>query len=200
MMKDNILMTLKSFGVMFDPTTGMAGGRAPIRRRLSQMKGIFTDKKAFREKIAHDDALVYEFYDLGIPCAAGEIAFGTSILYPGRVGAEYFLTKGHFHEVLETAEVYYCLRGQGLMLMENPEGDWEAREMSPGAAVYVPPRFAHRSINVSDTEPLVSFFAFRGDAGHDYRTIETGGFRKIVVTKNGRPEIVDNPGWKSAPN
>jgi len=190
-------MTLKSFSVAFDPTTGLAGDRAPIKRRLSQMKGIFADEKALREKIACDDALVYEFYDLGIPRAAGEIAFGTSILYPGRVGKEYFLTKGHFHEVLETAEVYYCLRGKGFMLMENPEGDWEAREMSPGKAVYVPPRFAHRSINVSDTEPLISFFAFRSDAGHDYGTIETTGFRKIIVAGNGRPEILDNPRWQS---
>jgi glucose-6-phosphate isomerase len=105
------------------------------------------------------------------------------------------MTKGHFHARLETAEVYYCLRGHGYLLMENPEGDWEAREVEPGGAVYVPARYAHRSVNVSATEPLVTFFAFRGDAGHDYGTIETNGFRKQVVERSGRPELVDNPGW-----
>jgi glucose-6-phosphate isomerase len=141
------------------------------------------------------DPLVYEFYDMGRPEEPGEVAFGTSITYPGRVGDEYFMTKGHFHTVLETGEVYYCLRGRGFMLMENPEGDWQARELLPGVAVYIPPRYAHRSVNVSSTEPLVTFFAFRADAGHDYGSIETRGFRKLIVEREGRPEIVDNPRW-----
>ena len=42
--------------------------------------------------------------------------------YPGKVGDEYFMTKGHFHTILETCEVYYTLSGQGAMLMETPEG------------------------------------------------------------------------------
>jgi glucose-6-phosphate isomerase len=33
------------------------------------------------------------------------------------------MTKGHFHTILETAEVYYTLSGEGFMLLENPEGD-----------------------------------------------------------------------------
>lgn len=186
-----------SFAVQFDPMIGLTPDRAPIRRVLSRMQGMFADEEAFRRMVAASDPLVYEFYDLGIPRAASEMAFGTSILYPGRVGREYFMTKGHFHEVLETAEVYYCLRGRGFLLMENPEGQSELQEMKPGAAVYVPPRFAHRSINVSDSEPLISFFAFRGDAGHDYGTIETKGFRKIVVAGKNGPEILDNPRWQS---
>jgi glucose-6-phosphate isomerase, archaeal len=188
-------MTPNSFGVAFDPRTGLSPGRGSIQRRLSQMKGMYADAAAYERLLAQGDPLVYEFYDMHRPESAGEIAFGTTITYPGKVGGEYFMTKGHFHKILETGEVYYCLRGQGFMLMENPEGAWEAREMRQGAAVYVPPRYAHRSINVSGTEPLVSFFAFRGDAGHDYGTIETRGFRKLVVEQGGQPAIVDNPRW-----
>jgi glucose-6-phosphate isomerase len=44
-------------------------------------------------------------------------------------------------------------------------------------------------------EPLITFFAFPGDAGHDYGTIETKGFRKIVVDRDGEPELLDNPRW-----
>ena len=83
------------------------------------------------------------------------------------------------------------------MLMENPEGDWESRELKPGWAVYVPPRYAHRSVNVSADEQLVTFFAFPGHAGHDYGTIETKGFRKLLVERDGKPTIIDNPKWKS---
>ena len=42
---------------------------------------------------AANDQLVYEFYELGAPEHPGDIAFGTSIVYPGTVG-EYFMTTG----------------------------------------------------------------------------------------------------------
>ena len=105
------------------------------------------------------------------------------------------MTKGHYHTILDTAEVYYCLQGRGYMLMENPEGDWDAKELTPGTAVYVPKRFAHRSINAGNG-PLITFFTFRADAGHDYGTIETKGYRKLLVEKDGKVEIIDNPNWK----
>jgi len=175
--------------------TGLSNKVDSIRRKLSAMAGMYADESAFDALVADGDPIVYEFYDLGVTEDAGEIAFGTSITYPGKVGDEYFMTKGHFHSILETAEVYYCLRGEGRMLMENPEGDWEIADLTPGAAVYVPARYAHRSINVSPDQPLVTFFAFRGDAGHDYGTIEDKGYRKLVVDRGGVPTVIDNPKW-----
>lgn len=106
-------------------------------------------------------------------------------MYAGKVGDEYFMTKGHFHTILDTSEVYYCLSGRGAMLMETPEGDVRLVEMKPGEAVYVPPRWAHRSINTG-SETLVTFFVFRSDAGHDYGTIEQKGYRKLVVERDGQ--------------
>lgn len=183
--------------VRFSLDDGMSPDVSPIRRRLSQMSGMYADEAAQAQMVRDGDPLVYEFHDLGLPQREGVIAFGTSIIHPGKVGDEYFMTKGHFHTILATAEVYYCLRGQGYMLMENPEGDWEARELTPGCAIYVPECYAHRSINVSPDSPLVTFFAFRADAGHNYGAIETKGFRKRIVERDGRPEIIDNPSWKA---
>lgn len=187
--------SLKSLAVAFDLQTGLSNDCQSTKRYLSAMPGMYADEAAYQARLEQNDDLVYEFYELGIPPNSGDVAFGTSIVYPGKVGDEYFMTKGHFHTVLETGEVYYCLRGRGRMLMENPEGQWEARELSPGLAVYVPPRYAHRSINVGADEPLVTFFAFPANAGHDYGTIETKGFRKLVVDRGGAAEIVDNPKW-----
>ena len=180
----------------FDLKTGLSKTKASLQRKLSQMKGMYYDKDAYEKALAAEDTLVYEFYDAGVPESENEVAYGTSITYPGKVGDEYYMTKGHFHTVLETAEIYYCLSGHGYMLMENPEGDWEAVELTPGKALYVPGRYAHRSINISDSEPLVTFFAFPGHAGHDYGSIETKGYRKLIVERNGKPEIIDNPNWK----
>ena len=186
---------MKSALTLFDLQSGLSPTAKPIQRHLSEMAGMYLDQTALAEMTKEADPLVYEFYDMGVPDSPGAIAYGTTILYSGTVGEEYFMTKGHFHSILDTAEAYYCLRGRGMLLMESPEGDWEVQEMTPGAAVYVPERYAHRSINTHPSEPLVSFFAFRGDAGHDYGTIETQGFRKLVVLRNGKPEIIDNPRW-----
>jgi glucose-6-phosphate isomerase len=186
--------TVLPFRVDFDLKTGLSGARPTIRRHLSQMKGMYADQEAYEAMLREGDPLVYEFYELGLPETPAHISFGCSIVYPGKVGDEYFMTKGHFHTILDTAEVYYCLTGQGLMLMENPEGDVYAEEFRPGNAVYVPGRFAHRSINTG-TETMVTFYAFRSDAGHDYGTIEQKGFRKIAVERGGVPVLADNPRW-----
>lgn len=180
----------------FDPKTGFSTAVDTGKRRLSEMRGMYYDDAAFEKALAADDPLVYEFHGLKVPETAGDLAYGCSIVYPGKVGDEYYMTKGHFHTILETGEVYYCLRGQGYMLLESPEGDWRALALEAGKSVYVPKRYAHRSINVGSVEPLITFFVFRADAGHDYGTIETKGYRKLLLERDGKPAIVDNPKWK----
>lgn len=168
-----------------------------IERRLSAMKGQFLDTQAYEAMLAEDDTLLYEVYEIKRPEIAGELLNGLSIVHPGIVGHEYFMTKGHFHTVIDTSEVYYCLKGEGVMVMETPEGEWAVEPLRPNAVLYVPPRWAHRSVNTSPNEDLVTFFVYPGNAGHDYGTIETQGFRKLVVERNGVPVIVDNPRWMS---
>lgn len=166
-----------------------------IQRNLSKMAGQYLDQAAFDAMLAEEDVLLYQVYELKRPEIEGEILHGISIVHPGKVGDEYYMTKGHYHTVLETAEIYYTLKGKGYMVMETPEGEWSVEELAAGKVLYVPPRWAHRSVNVSPDEDLVMFFAYPGNAGHDYGTIETQGFRKLVVEKDGQPEIVDNPRW-----
>jgi len=166
-----------------------------IHRKLSNMQGQYLDQEAYARMLAEEDALLYQVYELKRPELSGELLHGISIVHPGKVGDEYYMTKGHFHTVLDTAEVYYILSGEGYMVMETPEGDWSAVELRPGRVLYVLPRWAHRSVNTSQSEDLVMFFVYPGHAGHDYGTIETQGFRKLVVEQDGQPAIVDNPRW-----
>lgn len=188
---------ISPFAVYFSLNNGLSDSRASLRRHLSKMPGMYADDQAYRRMLEQEDTLLYEFHELGLPETDAHLAFGTSIVYPGKVGSEYFMTKGHFHIIPDTAEVYYCIGGKGWMLMESPEGDVQVQEFTPGQAVYVPGRYAHRSINTG-TEPLITFYVFRADAGHDYGTIETKGFRKIAVEQNGAPALIDNPKWKQA--
>ena len=166
---------------------------AHIKRPLSSLRGMFLDNEALEKMLQQDDPLVYEVFEIKRPELDGELALGISVIHPGKVGAEFFMTKGHFHSVLETAEVYYCLRGEGFMVMETPEGETAVEPLSPGKVLYVPPRWAHRSICTSRQEDLVTFFVYPGNAGHDYGTIERQGFRKLVMDGVNGPEIVDNP-------
>jgi glucose-6-phosphate isomerase len=159
------------------------------------MAGMFCDYEAVNEILEKENPLIYEFYELGCPEREGDISFGTTILHPGKVGNEYFMTKGHFHTRLATAEVYYTLSGEGCMVMENPEGDTIEMPLEKGRAVYVPRNYAHRTVNTGE-KPLVIFFAFQADAGHDYGTIETKGYHKIVVEQDGKTTVIDNPKWK----
>jgi glucose-6-phosphate isomerase len=169
-----------------------------ITRRLSAMKGQFLDRDAYERMCAVEDTLLYEVYEIVRPEDAGELPHGISIVHPGRVGTEYAMTKGHYHRVLETSEVYYCLKGRGYMVMESPEGECAVEELQPGVVLYVLPRWAHRSVNVSGDEDLITFFIYPGNAGHDYGTIEAHGFRKVVVERDGKPAILDNPRWTKA--
>jgi glucose-6-phosphate isomerase, archaeal len=165
-----------------------------IVRRLSAMQGQYLDAQAFEAMLTQDPVL-YEVYEIKRPELAGELMNGITIVHPGKVGEEYFMTKGHFHTVLDTAEVYYCLKGEGAMVMETLEGEWSVEELHSGRVLYVPPRWAHRSVNTSLREDLVMFFIYPANAGHDYGTIEQQGFRKLILERDSRVQIVDNPRW-----
>jgi glucose-6-phosphate isomerase len=168
-----------------------------IRRHLSAMKGQYLDSAAFDSAMTEGDRLLYEVYELRRPEIAGELLHGISIVHPGKVGDEYHMTKGHYHAVLETGEIYYCLKGSGYMVMETPEGEWAVEPLYPGRVLCVLPRWAHRSVNTSAAEDLITFFVYPGNAGHDYGTIETQGFRKLIVARDSQPTIIDNPRWRN---
>jgi glucose-6-phosphate isomerase len=164
-----------------------------LRRRLSDMQAMFTNEAARQELQAQEgDRLVYEVYVAEIPETGSHILHCTTVIQPGRVADEFFMTKGHFHAVRDRAEIYLGLAGLGCMLVQTDEGETRLLEMQPGTLVYVPPFWAHRTINTGH-EPFALFAAWPGDAGHDYGTIETKGFAKILVARDGKAALVDNP-------
>ena len=186
----------RGFSLDFDLITGFSKTAQTTKRYLSSMSGMFCSQSAVDLVLQKEDPLIYEFYELDCPPRQGDLAFGTTILYPGKIGREYFMTKGHFHSLLDPAEVYYTLSGEGYMVMENRDGDTREIRLSKNNAVYVPRGYAHRSVNTG-AEPLVLFYTFDANAGHDYGTIETKGYRRLILEDNGIPIVSANPKWKN---
>lgn len=166
-----------------------------IIRKLSHMKEMYLDQEATRERL-EEDPLIYEVYNVEVPETMAHIQHCTTILYPGKIGNEYFMTKGHYHEILDRAEIYFCLKGKGQLIMQTKEGDFKKLDMEPGTVAYVAPEWAHRTVNTGD-EPFIFFAAYPGDAGHDYGGIETEGFVKLLVEENGKSVLIDNPRYKA---
>ena len=177
------------FGIDVDLTTGaMPDATNTIRRVASDMRGYYQDGDALERLIRDGDPLHYEVFEHPVLNVAGELMYCISKLYPGTVGRECFMTKGHYHTIAATAEIYLCLAGEGFMVMKTAEGRFDAQPMQRGRMVYVPPLWAHRSVNTGD-EPLVSFCVYPADAGHNYGDIESEGFPRRVFRVDGKVVI-----------
>jgi glucose-6-phosphate isomerase len=159
-----------------------------IERRTSDLHGAFADEAALARLAEGDDPLVYEVLQYDVPEETGQLICCTTVIHPGTVGDEYFMTKGHYHSVRDTGEVYVGLSGSGYLLLMTEEGGSSALRMERGTVAYVPPCWAHRTVNTGD-EPFVFFAVYPGQAGHDYGSIEQTGFTQRVLRTPGGPEL-----------
>ena len=176
--------------LQFDPTNATILGRLPTERRLSDVQSIFADQPACQGLLA-SNPLLYSVTQVEDHNGEGDIHYGIGILMPGKVGREYFMTKGHLHAWRPAAEVYIGLRGRGMMLLEDERtGECRAVPLEANSTVYVPGHTAHRTINVGD-EPLVYWGVLSSAAGHDYGTVAERNFRLVVVEKNGQPVVME---------
>ena len=164
-------------------------------RKLSDMKGMFLDAEAERRILEKGDPLIYSFSEKILPEENGHLQLATTIIYPGKIGDEYFMTKGHYHRRPDTSEAYLGLEGKGSLLIQTEKGDFESIDIQPGVVAYIPPFWGHRMVNTGST-PFVFFAVYPGDAGHNYGEIEKTGFVKILIERNEKPLLIGNPKWK----
>ena len=74
----------QAFTLDFDLNNGLSKHADTTKRYLSQMKNMYQDQEAVEEILKHEDPLIYEFYELGCPERAGDLAFGTTMIHPGK--------------------------------------------------------------------------------------------------------------------
>ncbi len=176
--------------LQIDPAIALGPGTTHHARRASDLRGYFQHAEALESLVRAGDPVIYETFDAPVPAAAGHLSFGVTVLQPGRVGDEYFMTKGHYHVQRQTGEVYVGLRGRGYMVMQTERGEAQALPIETGSVVYVTPGWAHRTVNTGE-EPLAVFYTFPADAGHDYQATAREGFPLLVLAVDGKPAVVD---------
>lgn len=174
----------------FDPATGRIAGGKSVERHLADLRGCFADTDAYMEALARTNPLVYAVDSVEPAAGPGDLHYGIGRLMPGRIGSEYFLTKGHLHSCREAAEIYLGLAGEGVMLLEDEAtGATRMLSLKPHEVVYVPGHTAHRTINIGNVT-LVYAGIYPANAGHDYGVIAQRNFRFVVVERNGIPTLL----------
>lgn len=185
------MINLEKIVTNFDPITGTIPGATATQRHLSDLRGCFADTAMYEAKLASGNPLLYTVTAVEPAAGAGDLHFGIGLIMPGRIGDEYFMTKGHLHSWREAAEFYIGLSGEGMMLLED-EASGESRlvPLRANQAVYVPGHTAHRTMNVGAT-PLTYLGIYPAKAGHDYGAIARTNFRCVVIEREGKPAMVE---------
>jgi glucose-6-phosphate isomerase len=176
----------------------MSGATGHYQKRLGDLAGLYADTGAYKALLAASgDPVVYDVTDFRSSTESSDLIFGVTRMSPGKVGDEFFLTRGHIHAKTDRPEIYYGQQGRGLMLLESPGGETRVIEMGPQTICYVPPLWIHRSVNTG-TEDLVMVFSYPADAGQDYGIIEqSNGMRHRVMSdsKDGW-QLVENVAYR----
>lgn len=164
-------------------------GVADSSKLLSQLANVFADEVC---RAAMDqDTVVYEVQSQQLVKEGepGGLFFGTSNVMPGKVGQEYFMTKGHYHAKRECAEYYWCIQGKGALILMDEADNTTMEPMFPGSLHYIPGYVAHRLANTGD-EVLRVGACWPSDAGHDYGSIVETGFSARLMDVDGVPTLV----------
>jgi glucose-6-phosphate isomerase len=133
---------------------------APIHklvRTVKDLAGIFLDQTAFEKEVPDKVAYEVSSYFPVEDGREGGLFFGITYLHPGKIGKEYFMTKGHLHTIGNRAEYYWCMEGKGMLLLMDKDRNTWAEEMYPGSLHYINGFTAHRVANTGNS--VLSFGA-----------------------------------------
>ncbi len=187
-----MLSLMEAFrGTVIDWSTGQLAGPAIETKNtlMRDLGAIFTDRAAWQAM--EMDRIVYRVqYWRPVPDhTAGGLFWGNSSIQPGRVGDEYFMTKGHFHRRRDCAEYYATIQGEGFLLLMDEDRKTTAQPMRPGSVHYIPGFTAHRVVNTG-AAPLTFVACWPSEAGYDYASILERGFSVRLVERGGEPQLI----------
>jgi len=169
----------KLFSIPLLPQDYEQYGALKTVRRLSQMSTLYSDQAAVERLLQDGDPIVYEVYELPHPNDETDLLANITVLYPGRVGDEPYMTKGHFHKEPDTAEAVIGISGSGELLVQNREGELRSLPVEAGRISYAGGGWGHRVVNTG-TEKLVFFAVSGANIVHDYETAARLNFKPVA--------------------
>lgn len=138
----------------------------------------------------------------------------------GKVGGEYIKTYGHYH-IGQLDETYTILQGEGYVIMQErrtgPDGkpiddeiaSFKAVKVKAGDSVFIPSGMGHFAVNTGTTWLVTSddspvnmeerdSVSLPGHADYEpFRKLRGAAY--YVIEKDGKPEFVKNPNYKTVP-
>ena len=114
-------------------------------RKLKDVVKGYSDKKAIeKELIKNKNKVIYEtFTDKYTP-----INLTLTVVHPGTIGKEYYMTKGHIHRK-KVPEFYISLEGKGKLLMQK-QSKVKVIDLKKGEIALIPVGYSHRLINTGN--------------------------------------------------
>ena len=194
----NELKNLDPFSLDLDFESGKLSSydkKAEIR--LSDLAPYVYNTKIVEERLARkENPVIYSYQDCVQPSVIGEMNFGITIIFPGKIGDEYNFTRGHYHTNMEPGEIYIGIQGEGLLLAQKRSGSCRSERIERGRVVYAPGDWnGHRTVNTGK-DKLIFLTIEQAASGHDYETVKRNGLAKLVVEEDGKPKLIDNPKYK----
>lgn len=160
-------------------------------------KDVQTAVKKFHEinylyknsKVNHNPTM-YEVYSYvqGDENIRGNLNWGLTVMKPVLINDECNMTKGHYHEDKNCAEIYFGISGEGLLLLMDENGKTWAEKIYQGSLHHIDGNLAHRLVNIGDVDLKVGA-CWPTTAGHDYDAIVEHEFAYRVFKRNGKIEI-----------
>lgn len=114
-------------------------------RKLKDVVKWYSDKKAIEKELKKNkNKVIYEtFTDKYTP-----INLTLTVVHPGTIGKEYYMTKGHIHRK-KVPEFYISLEGKGKLLMQK-QSKVRIINLKKGEIALIPVGYSHRLINTGN--------------------------------------------------
>ncbi|MBI2914738.1 MAG: cupin domain-containing protein [Firmicutes bacterium] len=163
---DTVSKSLRPFVDLWRDGEGLNHAERKLTRRLSDLASCFRSHDLLTGALAEGDPVVYEVYENPVSGLAGELMYAVTVVFPGQVGSDPFMTRGHRHTEPDGGEIVFTLAGRGALLCCT-SGDSQVLKLEPGNIAYAPSGWAHRAVNLGGSK-LIFLSICSADVGHDY--------------------------------
>lgn len=132
-----------------------------VVRTLKDMSDKYKNQEEVKRILQEKNPIIYKVFVKN----SDKVDYGLTVLYPGTIDKEYYMTKGHNHKI-PSPETYLLIEGEGKLIIQKGK-DIRVLDMKRKEKVVVPEEYAHRTVNTGD-EKLKFLAIYDPDAGHDY--------------------------------